>query len=93
MSVVICGGYIKTPGYAIFGPMAEDLFKHTLADICFLSVDSLNINEGLSYNFLDSVAVKKQMIKDVYKRQRQRFSKCSIFIFYVFWYFSPHFCF
>ena len=67
MSVVICGGYIKTPGYAIFGPMAEDLFKHTLADICFLSVDSLNINEGLSYNFLDSVAVKKQMIKNANK--------------------------
>ena len=64
MNIVICGGYIKTPGYAVFGSMAEDLFKHTLADICFLSVDSLDINDGLSYNFLDSISVKKQMIKN-----------------------------
>ncbi len=64
MKIVICGGYIKTPGYAVFGSMAEDLFKHTLADICFLSVDSLDINTGLSYNFLDSIAIKKQMIRN-----------------------------
>lgn len=64
MKIVICGGYIKTPGYAVFGSMAEDLFKHTLADICFLSVDSLDINTGLSYNFLESIAIKKQMIRN-----------------------------
>jgi len=64
ISIVICGGYIKSPGYALFGSMAENLFKHTLADICFLSVDSLDIDDGISFNFLDSVSIKKQMIRN-----------------------------
>ena len=88
MNIVICGGYITPPGYAVFGAMAEDLFKHTLADICFLSVDSLDINTGLSYNFLDSIAIKKQMIRnsnkvivlcDSSKIGKQSFSKlCDV---------------
>jgi len=64
ISIIICGGYIKTPGYALFGSNAEDFFKHILADICFLAVDSLDIDAGITYNFLDSVSLKKEMIKN-----------------------------
>lgn len=64
MDIVISGGYLKKGGFSMFGSSTEQMFNQTLADICFLSVDSLDVDNGISYNYLDSVSVKKNILKN-----------------------------
>ncbi len=61
IQIILLGGVIRQNSYSVVGYFAEDMLKQLSADKCFLGVDAIDSNFGLSTPNLEESEVNKAM--------------------------------
>lgn len=63
IDLLMLGGVLRKTYYSFFGYFAEDMLKHIAADKAFVSVDAVDLRQGLMNYTTDDIAVKKLIVE------------------------------
>lgn len=67
INLILLGGVLRKNYYSLFGYFAEDMLKNINANKAFVTVDSIDIQQGLMNYSSDDVALKKLIVNSCHE--------------------------